>query len=245
MTSGVERKTADWLDAAAPSNLVPRRSARFCPPSYGTGWNSGAKAAAPRAGGEIVLSKAVYDQMVGGVAGFSSGLMGSKYTIFQDAKYAELLLDPYVDEFHEVTTTFDAIRKAVEKKIVDKTLKVTAITLDAENNQVILAVDAEVDYANLVAGKFASQLYDLTAMGIDDATCTVKVKVYKKSTLAQANWELVYTCDPADPEKTPATQLGEKVKIGKGKAEVTVDVKDKDGKPIDTTSGFYKVEVVQ
>ena len=185
----------------------------------------GSTAAAPRKDGEIVLSSTVYDQMVNGLAGISTGLSGSRVTIFQDAKYAELLLDPE-GEWDSTTTTFGAIRKAIEKKIVDKTLKVTAITLDAENNQVILAIDAELDYANLVSGKFASQLYDLDAMGIDNVTCTVKVKVYKKSTLAQADWELV-----DEVEKT----------FGRDKVSVPVEL----GEDIDLTSGFYKVEVVQ
>ena len=125
-------------------------------------------------------------------------------------------------------TTFDAIRKAVEKKVVDKTLKITAITLDTENSQVILALDAETDYANLVAGNFATRLYDLDAMGIDP-TCTVTVQVYKKSTLAQEKWE----------------KVGEFTKtFGQGETSVTVDVEDNGG-AIDPTSGFYMIKVVQ
>ena len=109
---------------------------------------------------------------------------------------------------------------------MDKSLKITAITLDTAKSQVILAMDAETDYANLVAGNFASRLYDLDAMGIES---TVTVQVWKKSTLAQENWELV--------GEFPTT-------FDKGETEVKVPVKD-NGAAVDPTSGFYMIKVVQ
>ena len=179
-------------------------------------------------GGKIVLSTAVYDGMVNGTAGISTALGGAKITVFQDAEFSKLILKSYLGD--DVTyTTFDAIRKAVEKKVVDKTLKITAITLDTAKSQVVLAMDAETDYANLVAGNIATRLYDLDAMGID-STCTVTVEVYKKATLAQEKWQLVDTV--------------KNVKIGRGAVEVKVDVKDNGG-DIDPTSGFYMIKVVQ
>ena len=184
----------------------------------------GSEAAELRPNGEIVLSSVVYNQLVNKLAGVSTGLSGSRVTVFQSTWFSELILDSYLDSHS--TTTFDAIRKAVEKKVVDQTLKITAITLDTAKSRVILAIDAETDYANLAAGNFATRLYDLDAMGIKS---TVTVKVYKKSTLAQEKWELV-----GEFEKS----------FDKGETEVTVDVKDGEGK-IDATSGFYKVEVVQ
>ena len=197
---------------------------------WAKGWSEirGSEAAKPLPDGKIVLSSAVYDQMVTGLAGVSTGLSGSKITVFQDEKFAKLILKPYYDYKQKVTTTFDAIRKAVEKKVVDKTLKITAITLDTAKSQVILAMDAETDYANLVAGNFATRLYDLSAMGID-STCTVTVQVWKKSTLAQEKWEKV--------GEFPTT-------FGRGETEVKVPVKD-NGAAVDPTSGFYMIKVVQ
>lgn len=70
--------------------------------------------------GEIVLSKEMLNNMTSGLANISTGLTGAKITVFQDALYAELLLDPYGD-WDSTNTTFDVIRKAVNSNIVERT----------------------------------------------------------------------------------------------------------------------------
>lgn len=114
-------------------------------------------------------------------------------------------------------TTIEAIRAAVNAKVQPNSVKITAITFDRANSRVLLTVDAEV--ASNIAGDTITRYY-----GLD--TATVTVNVYKKTSLAEAGW--------GDPIKS------EVVTLGAASATVPVDLAG-----LDTSSGFFKVEVVQ
>jgi hypothetical protein len=151
-------------------------------------------------------------------AGVSTVLSGVTISAFQ-----------YVDAMNALlgngllggNSSIDAIRKAVEKKIKGDSVKITSISLDPVGNKVVLGVDAEV--TDSIAGRLFSKIYDMTSAD----TVNVTVKVYKKDSLVQVNWDLVETID--------------NVNIGKAAQYVEVSL----DKTRDYTSGFYKVEVEQ
>ena len=119
-------------------------------------------------------------------------------------------------------SSIEAIRDAVEKQLVPNTLRITSITLDTTGGKVVLGVDADV--AESIAGRLISSIYNITP---ETETANVVVKVYKKATLVQADWELVGAPLP--------------VSIGAGAVNVEVPLDP----ACDYTSGYYKVEVEQ
>jgi hypothetical protein len=149
-------------------------------------------------------------------AGISTGLPGASLTVFQGSDFAAALVGINVANKSSIA----AIREAIEKKV--KAIKVTSITLDPVNNKVRLTVNGDV--APSVAGQMLNQFYNV-AGSLDYAEVTLKI--YKKTTLAQASWEFV-------SDKI--------VKIGTGDVVVSADI---DPTEADLKSGFYKVEVVQ
>ena len=158
--------------------------------------------------GKIVFKGNTYE----GLAGISTGLPGASLTVFNNLAVAKEMLGLPGE------ITIDAIRAAVEKKIVKSSVKITALTFDQANGKVILSVDAQV--AESVAGAILSKFYTVTSPD----TVTVKVKVYKIESLAEA-W-------PAEPTVTKTVSFGSE--------EQEVEVELGAG---DFTSGFFKIEV--
>jgi hypothetical protein len=169
--------------------------------------------------GEFVFSKKLTDAINNNSqeAGVSTILSGVTISAFQYVDAMNTLLG---NGLMGGNSSIDAIRKAVEKKIKGDSVKITSISLDPVGNKVVLGVDAEV--TDSIAGQLFSKIYDLTS----GDTVNVTVKVYKKDSLVQVNWEFV--------EERAAVI---------GKTEQYVEVKlDKNR---DYTSGFYKVEIEQ
>lgn len=153
------------------------------------------------------------------VSAFSSGMTGATLMTFEDPTFASLILsDPNSDSMDVLT----AIHNAVEKGVVPNSLMIKDISLDTENGKVSLALDCDVDYTNHDLATLANRIYAID----DDGSVTVSLKVLKKTSLAQANWEVVYDA--------PVT-------FGVGATEVSVSVGD-NGKPLDH-SAFYTVEI--
>ena len=150
-------------------------------------------------------------------AGISTGISGATITAFQYVNAMGTLLGA---NSSGKTTTIDAIREAVEKKVKDGTVKITSIAFDPVDKKVVLAVDAEV--ADSVAGELFSKIYEFPS----DDEAKVTVKVYRKDSLVQADWVLVHT--------------EANVAVGKHSQYVEVDLPDGD-----YTSGFYRVDIVQ
>ncbi|MBO5774874.1 MAG: hypothetical protein J6R63_02500, partial [Kiritimatiellae bacterium] len=175
--------------------------------------------------GEFVFSKKLTDAIKDNTqeAGVSTILSGVTISAFQYVSAMNALLGKGVDKDGHMgeTSSIDAIRKAVEKKIKGDSVKITSISLDPVGNKVVLGVDAEV--TDSIAGQLFSKIYDLTSAD----TVNVTVKVYKKDSLVQVNWDLVETID--------------NVNIGKAAQYVEVSL----DKTRDYTSGFYKVEIEQ
>ena len=150
-------------------------------------------------------------------AAISRGLPGASITVLMDGNFAAALTGLDVSN----KSSIEAIRDAIEKKVVPNTLRITSITLDTTGAKVILGVDADV--AESIAGRLFGQIYNLTP---GTETADVVVKVYKKTSLAQADWELVQT---------------KPVSIGAGEVNVEVDLDE----AVDYTSGYFRVEVEQ
>ena len=152
-----------------------------------------------------------------GTANLSTGLPGAPLTVFENGAFAQQLLG-----IASSGLTFNDIRAAIDENVHPTTVKITALTLDPSKNQVVLTLDADV--ALSVAGQLVSQVYGIAPGG--DATVTVKV--YRKNTLLDAEWQPA--CDPIA-----------NVKIGAHEPYVVVPL----DAALDLTSGFYKVEVEQ
>ena len=153
-----------------------------------------------------------------GTANLSTGLPGATLTVFENGSFAELMLG-----VSSSGMTFDDIRAAIDKNIQPTTVKIVALTLDTDAKQVVLTLDADVSLS--IAGQLVSQVYGIEPGG--DATVTVKV--YRKETLMDAEWQPIYT--KAD------------VKIGAHQPYVVVPL---DAVPdAQMNSGFFKVEVEQ
>ena len=161
--------------------------------------------------GKIVFRGNTYER----IAGISTGLPGATLSVFNNLEVAKTMLGLTGE------ITIDAIRAAVEKKIVKDSVKITALTFDQENGKVILNIDADV--ASSVAGQMLSKWYTV----VPEDTVTVKVHVYKTDNLASAVWPEV--------EGSPFTKSfgasEQKVEVGLGGG--------------DYTSGFYKVVIEQ
>ena len=149
-------------------------------------------------------------------AGISTGLPGASLTVFQGSDFAAALVG--IDVANK--SSIAALREAIEKKV--KTVKVTSITLDAANNSIRLTVNGDV--ATSIAGQMLNKFYTV-AGAVDYAEVTLKL--YRKTNLAQADWELV-------SEKN--------VRIGTGDVVVVQQISSAEA---DLKSGFFKVEVVQ
>ena len=161
--------------------------------------------------GKIVFRGNTYE----GIAGISTGLPGATLSVFNNLEVAKTMLGLSGE------ITIDAIRSAVEKKIVENSVKITALTFDQENGKVILNVDADV--AESVAGQMLSKWYTV----VPEDTVTVKVHVYKTENLASAVWPEV--------SGSPFTKT-----FGASEQKVEIDLGGGD-----YTSGFYKVVIEQ
>ena len=150
-------------------------------------------------------------------AGISEGLVGASLTVFQNTAFAYVLLGIDPDES---SSTFDAIREAVQVKIAQDTLKITSLVLGED--KIVMTVGADVAYE--IAGMPLDKLYDLASVGEE---VKVKFLVYRKATLLDKDWG-----DPIVIEKS----------FLKGQAVIEVSL---EGQGIDFSSGFYKVEVKQ
>ena len=166
--------------------------------------------------GGIVLTIAT-DNLTG--AGISKGLPGASFTAMQSADFVAALLGL---DFSN-TTTLDAIAEVTRGKLVPNSIRVVAITLEPDGSAVNLTVNADV--ASGISGTVVSQYYEFT--GSD--TVQVLVKVWKKDSLEDATWEVVYTT-PEPVTITPQTN------------ETVVVPFDTQ---LDLKSGFFKVELVE
>ena len=164
--------------------------------------------------GEIVLKETTFVGVTNGTAGVSSGLSGASLTFFQNLEAAKVMLNLGTDS---TTSTIQAIREAVQKKIVPNTVHVKALVVDAANKKVKLSVGGEV--VDSIAGHLLSPIYTIPT------TATVTISLYTKASLVDVNWIWV-----KDYTTTVSTTLD---------TTVEVDIEE------DLTSGFYKVEVVQ
>ena len=166
-----------------------------------------------------MMSKKLAEAMANNTqdAGVSTYLSGATLTAFQYVDAVRTLISAKVGDG---TTSIDAIREAVEKKVKDGTVKISSIVFDPVGKKVVLAVDAEV--ADTVAGEIFSKIYEFPS----DDEAKVTVKVYRKDSLAQADWVLVHA--------------KENVPVGKHSQYVEVSLPDGD-----YTSGFYRVEIEQ
>ena len=169
--------------------------------------------------GEFLLSKKLSSAVSADTleAGVSTYLSGATLTAFQYVSVMGTLLG--VNSSGE-TTTIDAIREAVEKKVKDGTVKITSIAFDPVGKKVVLAVDAEV--ADTVAGEIFFKVYEFPSA----ASAKVNVKVFRKDSLVQAEWQLIHT----------------EANVAIGVHSQNVEVALPDG---DYTSGFYRVEIEQ
>ncbi len=149
--------------------------------------------------------------------GLSAGLSGIPMTIFQNGSYAKILLGLTGGNL-TAETLVAAVRS--QATIDASSVKVTSLTLDPDNNRVVLTVAADVQPS--VAGKLVSQVY-----GISVSSKTVSVRVYEKATLAASDWSL----------KTTVTG----VEVGNGQSVIEVPLDS----GLDLTSGFYRVEIVE
>ena len=171
--------------------------------------------------GEFLLSKNLAAAMSGNTlqAGVSTYLSGATLTAFQ---YVDVIRTLIGAEAGAGTTSIDAIRSAVEKKVKDGTVKITSITFDPIRKKVVLAVNAEV--ADTVAGEIFGKIYQFDS----DDKAKVTIKVFHKDSLVQAKWEPV------------ENGTFENIAVGKHSQYVEVDLPDGD-----YTSGFYRVEIEQ
>jgi hypothetical protein len=168
--------------------------------------------------GELILPVEISAKIASGEfdAAFSRGYAGVSLTVFQGSDFAAALVGLDVNN----RTSIEAIREAVAKKV--KTVRVTSLAINAEGSKIVLGVDGDV--ADSIAGEAFKQFYEI---GATEDFAKVKLLVYKKENLAQADWTLVETLD--------------NVQIGAGAVFVEVPLQSQ----LDMKSGFYKVEVVQ
>ncbi|MCR5413182.1 MAG: LamG domain-containing protein [Kiritimatiellae bacterium] len=111
------------------------------------------------------------------------------------------------------TTSFAAM--ALGAEIVEGTVAITGVSLDAESRTVTLSVSADV--VNTAA---SSPLYTFTTSGVLNVNCVI----LRKGTLAEAGWTEVAS--------VPVT-------IGSGSADITAQL----GDDVDLSSGFFKVVI--
>ena len=150
-------------------------------------------------------------------ASISTGLLGASLTVLQNTFFASALLGIDPDE---ASATIPAIREAVQVKITQDTLKITSLVLGED--KIAMTVGADVAYE--IAGMPLDKLYDLASIGEE---VKVKFLVYRKATLLDKDW--------GDPKVIEKSFL-------KGQAVIEVSL---EGKGIDFSTGFYKVEVEQ
>ena len=167
---------------------------------------------------KILFSAATFVNATNNLAGISTGLEGASLTIFQNGQFAGSLLS---SDGAANYVSIDDIRVAVQKqmRVQSQTVKITSISLDQNGKRVILTVDADV--ALSVAGELVANVYNITGL---TTTKDVTIKIYKKNTLAEADWTYV---------------TSQTVSIGQGAQTVEADL------DLDFKSGFYKVEVVE
>jgi uncharacterized protein (DUF2141 family) len=152
-------------------------------------------------------------------AGISKGLPGASLTAMQSAEFAAALLG--LDKSNK--TTLEAIAEATKGKLVPNSVRVVAIALEQDGSAVNITVNADV--ASGIAGTVVSQYYSFA--GSDEVK--VKVKVWKKDSLEETDWKVVYT----SPEPVAI------------KPEVDETIVVPFGKQLDLSSGFFKVELVE
>ena len=164
--------------------------------------------------GKIVLKTQTYQVVRSGKANISTKLPGASLTLFQNLDAARMLLG--MGDYTEDTLT--AIRAAIEKNVVAKTLKITSLVVDTDKKKVVMTVNGEVD--DSIAGQILSPVYILPE------SSTVTLRLYKKNSLVEKEWTKV-----KDYEVTVSTTL-----------KTTVEVPMPD---VDFSAGFYKIEVVR
>ena len=156
-------------------------------------------------------------------AGFSRGLPGASLTAMESPTFVAAVMGITTGTYQ---TTLEAIAAATRGKIVPKSVRVVAITLEQEkgsSNAKKVNITVGADVASGIAGSFVSNYY--TFVGSD--TATVKVKVLKKNSLEDAVWTLSsVTSDPITLKAaTPGT------------VSVLLD------NELDLKSGFFKIEL--
>ncbi len=165
--------------------------------------------------GKITISPALV-KLVSNVTRFSSGMSGATLTTFSEPTFAGLVLsDPDSDSVDVLA----AVRRAVDKGVVPTSLMVTDVEFDVPAGKVALSIDCAVDYINADLAEIAKRIYVLDESDVVPVT----VKVLKKTTLAQADWDVA--CEIPN------------VMLGKGVVELQVS---DNGAPLDPT-GCYKV----
>jgi hypothetical protein len=169
--------------------------------------------------GQIVMKTTTYTSVTNGTANFSTFLSGASLTLFENLSAATLLLDLGSST---TSTTVDAIRELVEKKIVPSTFRITSMVLDSGAQKVRLTIEADV--TDSIAGQMLSPVYELPR------TSSATVKVYKKDNLAAATW--------GDPVATAPVTLTPPLLSEEFEIDLSTLVP-----PIDFSSGFFKVEI--
>ena len=213
-----------WIeDSDSDGDWVPD-AYEYAASGWNTAWenlkgnkrNTGNKATNVLPDGGIVL-KVPVDELTS--AGISKGLPGASLTAMQSAEFASALLGLDLSN----KTTLEAIAEATRGKLVPNSVKVVAIALEQDGSAVNITVNADV--ASGIAGTVVSQYYSFA--GSDEVK--VLVKVWKKDSLEDADWEVVYT----SPEPVTITP----------QADETIVVPFDD--QLDLSSGFFKVELVE
>ena len=183
----------------------------------GNRWAGAVKTTTVLPDGGIVLTIAT-NKLTG--AGISKGLPGAPFTAMQSADFVAAVLG-ITNGTHK--TTLEAIAEVTRGKLVPNSVRVTAITPEPDGSAVNLTVNADV--ASGISGTVVSQYYEFT--GSD--TVKVLVKVWKKDSLENTDWTVVYTT-PEPVTITPQTN------------ETVVVPFDTQ---LDLKSGFFKVELVE
>ena len=213
-----------WIeDSDSDGDWVPD-AYEYAASGWNTAWenlkgnkrNTGNKATNVLPDGGIVL-KVPVDELTS--AGISKGLPGASLTAMQSAEFASALLGLDLSN----KTTLEAIAEATRGKLVPNSVKVVAIALEQDGSAVNLTVNADV--ASGITGTVVAQYYSFA--GSDEVK--VLVKVWKKDSLEDADWEVVYT-SPEPVTITPQTD------------ETIVVPFDEQ---LDLSSGFFKVELVE
>lgn len=162
--------------------------------------------------GKIILKTATCVAAKNGYASISTSLPGASLTLFENLDAAKLLLGLGDDT---TTSTIDAIREAIAKRISPGSVKITQLSMNAPRKTVSMSVAANVTEPE---NSLLSAVYT-----VPDAT-TVTIEVYRAEDLGD-DWTLVDTKQVRVNAALDAT------------FEIPVNA--------DCSSGYYKVVVVE